>query len=71
MCECCKYIKELNKMEKEMPTSTNIKRELRATLTSISKRKGQKKPCGVISFKNYELNYCPMCGRKLNSSEQN
>lgn len=63
MCKCCEeidFIKELNNVN--VP---NIKRELKATITSISKRYGQKNIVGKVEYKSFELNYCPMCGRKV------
>ena len=63
MCKCCEdiqFIKELNKTD--IP---NIKRILKATITSISKRKGEKGIVGRVGYGSYDLNYCPMCGRKL------
>ena len=63
MCKCCEeidFLKELNNVN--VP---NIKRELKATLTSISKRKGIRGIVGKIDYKSFNLNYCPMCGRKL------
>lgn len=63
MCKCCdkiQFLKEINKSP--IP---NVKRVLKATLTSFSKRKGERGYCGFVSYKNYDLNYCPQCGRKL------
>lgn len=63
MCKCCEkieFLKEINKI-----TIPNVKRVLKATLTSFSKRKGVRGYYGYVSYKSYDLNYCPQCGRKL------
>ena len=68
MCKCCEeidFLKELNNVN--VP---NIKRELKATLTSISKRKGIRGIVGKIDYKSFNLNYCPMCGRKLGDDKR-
>ena len=67
MCKCCEeidFLKELNNVN--VP---NIKRELKVTLTSISKRKGIRGIVGKIDYKSFNLNYCPMCGRKLKEGD--
>ena len=64
MCKCCEdiqFIKELNKTD-----NPNIKRKLKATITSISKRKGQKGIAGRVGYGSYDLNYCPMCRKEVN-----
>ena len=63
MCKCCediKFVQELNKTD--IP---NIKRILKATITSISKRKGQKGIAGRVGYGSYNLNYCPMCRKEI------
>ena len=65
MCRCCEAIKELQDIEEEHEKIEGIKHILKARLTSITRKKGIKKEIGVINFDSYELNYCPMCGRKL------
>lgn len=62
-CKCCEeieYIKELAKY-----STSNIERILKATITSFNKRKYDKQYFGRITYNSFELNYCPMCGRKL------
>lgn len=68
MCKCCEeieFIKELNKT-----TNSNIKRKLKATLTSISTRKGQRNIIGRVEYRSFNLKYCPMCGRKLGDDKR-
>lgn len=65
MCKCCEEIEFLKNIYRIGIDTRNIKRELKARLTTISKRKGQRMHCGRIDYKEYDLNYCPMCGRKL------
>lgn len=68
MCKCCnkiQFLKEINKSP--IP---NVKRTLKATLTSFSKRKGERGYCGIVSYKSFDLNYCPMCGKKLGDDKK-
>ena len=65
MCRCCEAIKELKDIEDGQEKIPNIKHILKARLTSITRKKGIKKEIGVINFDSYDLNYCPMCGRRL------
>ena len=65
MCRCCEAIKELKDIEEKQEKILNIKHILKARLTSITRKKGIKKEIGVINFDSYDLNYCPMCGRRL------
>ena len=65
MCRCCEAIKELQAIEDEQEKIQGIKHILKARLTSISRKKGIRREIGVINFDSYNLNYCPMCGRKL------
>ena len=74
MCKCCKVIKELQEIENERKENKEIKHILKARLTSITRKKGIKKEIGVINFESYDLNYCPVCGKKLDDdriSEKN
>lgn len=64
MCKCCEKIEFIKEIEKSTKLP-NIKKELKATITSITKRKGVRGIVGRIDYKSYDLNYCPMCGRKL------
>lgn len=65
MCRCCEAIKELKDIENGQDEIPNIKHFLKARLTSITRKKGIKKEIGVINFDSYDLNYCPICGRRL------
>ncbi len=69
MCKCCKAIKELQAIEDEQEKIQGIKHILKARLTSISRKKGIRREIGVINFDSYNLNYCPMCGRKVGNIE--
>ena len=64
MCKCCEKIKFIKSITEDSPKG--IKRELKIRLTSISRRKGEKIPCGETMYKTYKLNYCQECGKKLN-----
>ena len=65
MCKCCEAIKELQDIENAQEKVQDVKHILKARLTSISKRKGIRKEVGVINYKAYDLNYCPMCRTKI------
>lgn len=65
MCKCCDNIKELQGLEREQKEIPGIKHILKARLTTVTRRKGIRRNIGVINWKAYDLNYCPMCGRKL------
>ena len=69
MCKCCEAIKELQDIENEQEKIPGVKHILKARLTSITRKKGIKKETGVINFDYYDLNYCPMCGRKLKEGD--
>lgn len=64
MCECCKEIKFI---KEDLIVATDITRKIKAKVITESYRKNNKKPSGIIHFSSYNLNYCPMCGRKLNT----
>lgn len=64
MCRCCEAIKELQAIEEEQEKIQEIKHILKARLTSITRKKGIKREIGVINFESYDLNYCPVCGKK-------
>lgn len=62
-CKCCKeieFIERLNKVK-----ITNVKRILRATITSFTKRDYDTRYSRSVDYKSVDLNYCPVCGRKL------
>lgn len=65
MCRCCEAIKELQDIEKTQEKALGIQHILRARLTSITRKKGIKREIGVVNFDSYDLNYCPICGRRL------
>ena len=70
MCRCCEAIKELQAIEEEQEKIPEIKHILKARLTSITRKKGIKREIGVINFDSYNLNYCPMCGKKLGDDKR-
>ena len=70
MCRCCEAIKELQAIEEEQEKMPEIKHILKARLTSITRKKGIRREIGVINFDSYNLNYCPMCGRKLGDDKR-
>lgn len=65
MCECCNYIKDLQKTENRPEDKPWIKHILKVRLTTITRKRGIKRDVGVINWRAFDLNYCPMCGRKL------
>lgn len=69
MCKCCKAIKELQEIENERKENKEIKHILKARLTSITRKKGIKKEIRVINFESYDLNYCPVCGKKIDDDK--
>ena len=69
ICKCCEEIKFIKELQDSV-TIPNVKRELKATLTSISKRRGIRGIVGKIDYKSFNLNYCPMCGRKLGDDKR-
>ena len=69
MCRCCEAIKELQDIEEEHEKIEGIKHILKARLTSITRKKGIKKEIGVINFESYDLNYCPVCGKKIDDDK--
>ena len=64
MCECCETIEELKEIENRQEKIPNVTHKLVARLTSLSERKGLNKPCGIIDFEWFDLNYCPKCRTK-------
>lgn len=64
MCKCCEKIEFIKEIEKTTKLP-NIKKELKATLTSFSKRKGVRGIVERIDYKSYDLNYCPQCRKKV------
>lgn len=59
MCKCCEdidFIIDLNKDAK-------FKHVLKAGLISYAKR--GKSLAGSLMYSSHDLNYCPLCGRKL------
>lgn len=70
MCKCCEAIKELQDIENAQEKIRDVKHILKARLTSITRKKGIKREIGVINFDYYDLNYCPMCGRKLGDKNE-
>ncbi len=70
MCECCNYIKDLQKIENRPEDKPGIKHILKVRLITVTKRKGIKRDVGTINWRAFDLNYCPMCGRKLKEGDQ-
>lgn len=68
-CKCCEYIKDLQELEEKREKIPGIKHILKARLTTITRREGIRRNAGVIDWKAYPLNYCPMCGRKLKEGD--
>lgn len=71
MCECCNYIKDLQKTENRPEDTQKIKHILKVRLTTITKRKGIKRDVGVINWRAFDLNYCPMCRDKIKGGRLN
>ena len=69
MCECCNYIKDLQKIENRPEDKPGIKHILKVRLITVTKRKGIKRDVGTINWRAFDLNYCPMCGRKLKEGD--
>ena len=69
MCECCNYIKDLQKIENRPEDKPGIKHILKVRLIKVKKRKGIKRDVGTINWRAFDLNYCPMCGRKLKEGD--
>lgn len=65
MCKFCDELKELKEISRIIPLPQNIKEETKVRITQITTRKGQRKPCGIVDYKAYKLNYCPMCGKRV------
>lgn len=64
MCKCCEDIEIMRILDNDNP-NPYCYHLTKAKLTSISISIKTNKPCGVMDFKAYDLNYCPMCGKKL------
>lgn len=64
-CKCCDYIKDLQEIEDRHKEIPGIKHIIKARITTITRKKGIRRDVGVIDWKAFPLNYCPMCGRKL------
>ena len=69
MCRCCEAIKELQDIENEQEKKPYIRHILKVRLTSITKKRGIKREVGVINFESYDLNYCPVCGKKIDDDK--
>ena len=65
MCKCCEEIEELQELQKNQEKIPGIKDILKVRLTMVTRKKGIKKDKGTINYKAFDLNYCPMCGRRL------
>ena len=69
MCKCCDEIEFWKETKKEEAKRGIVESKLFAKISIYSWRKGEKKikgnQSGTITSKAYNLNYCPMCGRKL------
>ena len=70
MCKCCDYIKELQEIENRTEKIPGIKYILKARLTTITRKKGIRKDKGIINWKAFDINYCPMCGKKLGDDKR-
>lgn len=64
MCKCCDYIKELQEIENRTEKIPGIKYILKARLTTITRKKGIRKDKGIINWKAFDINYCPMCRKE-------
>lgn len=68
MCKCCDEIAFWKKSNKEKQNS-NLTSKIFVKLSIYTWRKDERKIKGnqssTITTKAYDLNYCPMCGRKL------
>ncbi len=62
MCKCCD---EIEFIKNYLTIPEKIKHKFQAQIVKKSYKKNQRKPSGIIHFSSYDLNYCPMCGRKL------
>lgn len=65
MCKCCDYIKDLQEIENRDEETPGIKHIIKARLTTITRKQGIRRDVGIINWKAFDLNYCPMCGRKV------
>jgi len=72
MCKCCD---EIDFWENKAIRSDYIEDKMFTRLSIYSWRKGIRKikqnADGVITSKDFDLNYCPMCGRKLGGIKPN
>ncbi len=66
MCKCCKEIKF---WKEHKPDENKFKEKIFTKLSIYTWRKEQKaikgKQISTVTSKTFDLNYCPMCGRKL------
>ena len=62
MCKCCD---EIELVKKYLTIPRRIKYKYQAQIVRKSYRENQKKPSGTIHFDSYNLNYCPLCGKKV------
>lgn len=65
MCRCCEYIEELQELQRNKEKIPGIRDILKVRPTMITRKKGIRRDKGIINFKAFDLNYCPMCGRRL------
>ena len=70
MCKCCEYIEELQELERNQEKIPGIRDILKVRPTIITRKKGIRKDKGIINYKAFPLNYCPMCGRNLGDNKR-
>lgn len=67
MCKCCKEIKFMMMLE-DLITTADTKAKVQLVERTYKKNKSLS---GTVTLAEYDLNYCPMCGKKLEWSNTN
>ena len=69
MCEVCDYINFWKKENNEKQEKFGLQYKMFSNISSIlflaGDYEGMKNPKSTLLSRNFPLNYCPMCGRKL------
>ena len=69
MCECCEEIEFWELLNKQTDKDMNTSHKIFSRIVVYGWREGEKrikgKQCSTINSETYDLNYCPVCGRKL------